>query len=77
MSKATKAKMAAAISDLQKAYDKIESCRADEERAYNSIPESVQKAPAGQRLAAEIKCLEAVLADLYEMIDTAGDAFGE
>ena len=76
MNKARRNKLDEIVSEIQAALEKLEDVAAEEENAYDNMPESLQESERGEQMCEYIdtmdeaaSCLDAVIADLQEIVD--------
>ena len=73
MNKARRKELDRAADMLREAYSIIESCRDDEEDAYDNLPESFQDGERGEEMQEYIDVMDEVM----DQIDDAANAIEE
>jgi len=73
MNKARRKELDRAADMLREAYSIIESCRDDEEDAYDNLPESFQDGERGEEMQEYIDVMDEVM----DQIDEAANAIEE
>lgn len=73
MNKARRKELDRAADMLRKAYSIIESCRDDEEDAYDNLPESFQDGERGEEMQEYIDVMD----EAMDQIDEAANAIEE
>jgi len=73
MNKARRKELSEAAEMLRNAYSIIESCKDDEEDAYDNLPESFQDGERGEEMQEYIDAMD----EAMEQIDEAANAIEE